>query len=189
MTVYISLLRGINVAGQKIIKMADLRALFKALAFNHVQSYIQSGNVIFNTASVDESDCKLLGNKINQAILDHYNFDVPVFVLATKTLKSARESLPFNNIDLAVDGSKVLLVFLSDVPKNSIELLTPYLKNNEHLRIIGKVLYLHCEDGFGRSKLTLSNIEKKLQVKATGRNLKTVDKLIALAELNMQPEP
>mgnify|MGYP000645706307 CR=1 FL=1 len=71
MAVYISFLRGINVAGQKLIKMADLRSLYQTLAFKHVQSYIQSGNVIF---SVDESDCTQLSEKINQAILSQFNF-------------------------------------------------------------------------------------------------------------------
>jgi uncharacterized protein (DUF1697 family) len=180
MTVYISLLRGINVSGQKIIKMADLRALYQQLSFKNVQSYIQSGNVIFNNDDSEIADCQHIAKQINQAILAHYQFNVPVFVLTPEVLKSARAELPFKHIDVAADGSEVLLCFLSNVPSNSIELLTPYLKNNEHLRIIGKVLYLHCEDGYGRSKLTHANIEKKLQVNATARNLKTVDKLIAL---------
>jgi len=180
MTVFISLLRGINVAGQKIIKMADLRALYQQLPFKNVQSYIQSGNVIFTSDNHEVSDCLHLAQKINQAILAHYQFEVPVFVLTPEMLTSAREKLPFKHIDVALDGSKILLCFLSKKPINSIDLLTPYLKANEHLQLIGKVLYLHCEDGCGGTKLTHSNIEKKLQVSATARNLKTVDKLIAL---------
>lgn len=179
--IYISLLRGINVAGQKIIKMADLRALYEKLSFENVQSYIQSGNVLFTSSSTEVSDCSQHAEKIQQAIFAHYQFQVPVFVLTPDILQNARANLPFKDIDVAVDGSKVLLCFLSHTPSNSMALLTPYLNDNEHLAIIGNVLYLHCEAGYGRSKLSHATIEKKLQVNATSRNLKTVDKLIVLA--------
>jgi uncharacterized protein (DUF1697 family) len=180
MTVYISLLRGINVSGQKIIKMAELRSRYQSLSFKNVQSYIQSGNVIF---TIDNNDTtEQLAKKINQAILAHYQFDVPVFILTPEALQNARSKLPFAHVDVAVDGSKVLLCFLSDEVSNPMASLSPYLKDNEHLSIIGKVLYLHCEDGLGRSKLTIALIEKKLKVSATARNLKTVDKLLNLAE-------
>lgn len=170
--------------------MADLKTLYQQLSFENIQSYIQSGNVIFNSHDNEVSDCSQLAKKINQAIFAHYKFEVPVFVITPIDLQSARANLPFDNIDVAADGSKILLCFLSDFPNNTISnnpiaLLTPYLKKNEHLHIIGKVLYLHCEDGYGRSKLTHSNIERKLKVNATSRNLKTVDKLITLAAKNI----
>lgn len=178
MAVYISLLRGINVAGQKIIKMADLRALYQQISLGNVQSYIQSGNLVFTT---NESQCSDIAKQINKAIWAKYQFEVPIFILTPEALENARNNLPFNDINLAQDGSKILLCFLSEVPSNSIELLSPYLKANERIDIIEQVLYLHCEDGFGRSKLTHSQIEKKLNVSATARNLKTVDKLLAMA--------
>jgi len=178
---YISLLRGINVAGKKLIKMADLRALYQQLSFDNVQSYIQSGNVIFTT---NEDECSHIAKQINEAIFAQYKFDVPIFVLTPDVLQNARNNLPFTDIDVAQDGSKVLLCFLSNVPSHSIELLTPYLKSNERIAIIDSVLYLHCQDGFGRSKLSHSHIEKKLQVSATSRNLKTVDKLLMMTNAN-----
>jgi uncharacterized protein (DUF1697 family) len=184
MAVYISLLRGINVSGHKIIKMVELRSLFQSLSFENVQSYIQSGNVIF---TIDHHvTTEQLAKKINQTILAHYQFDVPVFILTLETLQSARENLPFEHVDVSVDGSKVLLFFLSDEVSNDIASLSPYLKGNEHLSVIGKVLYLHCEDGLGRSKLTIALIEKKLQISATARNLKTVDKLLKLSKLTTE---
>jgi uncharacterized protein (DUF1697 family) len=178
MTVYISLLRGINVAGKKLIKMADLRTLYQQTSFDNVQSYIQSGNVLF---TADEQACVDIADKIQRAIFTQYQFDVPVFVLTPEALKTARDNLPFNDVDITQDGSKLLLCFLSDVSNNSIELLTPYLKSNERIEIIDKVLYLHCQDGVGRTKLTHRQIEKKLQVAATSRNVKTIDKLISMA--------
>lgn len=181
MAIYISLLRGINVSGKKIIKMADLRAIYQALQFDNVQSYIQSGNVIFNSQN---DDCQYLEKQIKQAIVQHYKFDVPVFVLPPETLMNAKNNLPFKDVDVESEGSKILLCFLSKTPENSIDLLTPYLKSNEQLYITGNVLYLYCQDGFGKSKLTHSNIEKKLQVSATARNLKTIDKLLTMVNSN-----
>ncbi len=177
--VYISLLRGINVAGQKSIKMADLRAIYQSLSLNHVKSYIQSGNLVFHS---DINNKPLLSEKITQAILTHYSFDVPVFILTPAELTSAHKKLPFQHIDLEQEASKILICFLSGVASNSSAILTPYLKDNEQLEIIDNVLYLYCQDGFGRSKLTHSNIEKKLNVNATVRNLKTINKLIELAD-------
>ena len=176
MAIYISLLRGINVSGKKIIKMADLRAIYQALQFDDVQSYIQSGNVVFHSP---KDDCQYLEQQIKQAIFQHYQFDVHVFVLTPETLMNAKNNLPFIDVNVESEGSKILLCFLSRTPENSIDLLTPYLKSNEQLYITGNVLYLYCQDGFGKSKLTHSNIEKKLQVSATARNLKTVNKLLS----------
>lgn len=176
MAIYISLLRGINVSGKKIIKMADLRAIYQALQFDDVQSYIQSGNVVFHSP---KDDCQYLEQQIKQAIFQHYQFEVPVFVLTPETLMNAKNNLPFIDVNVESEGSKILLCFLSRTPENSIDLLTPYLKSNEQLYITGNVLYLYCQDGFGKSKLTHSNIEKKLQVSATARNLKTVNKLLS----------
>ena len=122
MAVYISLLRGINVGGQKTLKMADLRAIFQQLSFHDVQSYIQSGNVV---SSSDIKDHHVIKQK-KSAISNHYPFDVPVFILSPKTLKTARDNLPFSAIDVAEDGSKLLLCFLSKSPRNAIDLLTPY---------------------------------------------------------------
>jgi len=176
-TIYISLLRGINVSGQKIIKMADLKGLYQSLSLQDVKTYIQSGNVIF-TSDIKAPD--ELATKISQAIFAHYQFEVPIFVLTLEMLKGARQQLPFDDINLDKEGSKVLLCFLSGKPDNAIELLSPYLKSNERLCINDNVLYIYCPDGSGRTKLTHRNIEQKLQLSATSRNLKTVDKLIEL---------
>ena len=72
MTVFISLLRGINVAGQKVIKMAELRVLYQQLSFKNVRSYIQSGNVIFTSDSHDVSNCLHLAKQLNLAVLAYY---------------------------------------------------------------------------------------------------------------------
>jgi uncharacterized protein (DUF1697 family) len=180
MTSYISLLRGINVAGQKSIKMADLRAIYQDLALSNVQSYIQSGNVLFDS---DNNDCQALAKTISQAILCHYHFDVAVQVLTVAHLKKALLEQPFKNIDLEKEGSKVLFCLLSGkADRSNFQQILDRAKPNEHLHLTENVLYLYCEEGVGKSKLVHSFIEKKLAVNATSRNIKTIKKLIMMSE-------
>lgn len=180
MKTYITLLRGINVSGQKIIKMADLRQLYQTLSFEQVQSYIQSGNVIFSAPQSNEKDYTQL---IKAAIHQHYGFEVSVTLITPSQLEYALSNIPFTDIDYQNDSSKVMLCFLSeDVSTQAIATLKPYLKENEQLAIKGNILYMYCPDGFGRTKLTLAVIERKLQLSGTGRNIKTLNKLLSLAK-------
>ncbi len=75
MHTFISMLRGINVSGQKSIKMIDLKALYESLGFSQVQTYIQSGNVVFEA---EESDRQKVISAIQVAISKKYGFDVPI---------------------------------------------------------------------------------------------------------------
>ncbi|MEW6991366.1 DUF1697 domain-containing protein [Colwelliaceae bacterium 6441] len=179
MTQYIALLRGINVSGQKSIKMVDLVALCQEIGFEEVSTYIQSGNICFKSANnnIDELET-LLHDKISHV----YQFDVPVLIITVETLSQVYRQLPFDNIDLSSDGSKVLISFLSNNAKLSrIEQLMSYVKAPERLEVNERVIYLHCPNGYGKSKLSNNFIETKLQVNATTRNLKTVVKLISLS--------
>ncbi len=88
---YISVLRGINVSGQKKIKMADLKALYEQLGFENVVTYIQSGNVIFETTANMTAD---LATKIEQAIQNKYRFHVPVVIRTHDEIKTIIKRLP-----------------------------------------------------------------------------------------------
>ncbi len=85
MTNYISILRGINVGGQKSIKMADLKTLYENLGFSNVKTYVQSGNVVFQTKA---EKTELLEQKIHGQIKAKYGFEVPVIVMTVDKLKS-----------------------------------------------------------------------------------------------------
>ncbi|MEJ7676829.1 MAG: DUF1697 domain-containing protein [Segetibacter sp.] len=85
MKTFISILRGINVSGQKKILMTDLKVLYESLKFKDVITYIQSGNVIFKT-SIELSDVEL-AEKIEQAIYQKYNFDVPVIIRSVEEIE------------------------------------------------------------------------------------------------------
>ncbi len=170
---YISLLRGINVSGQKIIKMTELKELYESLNFTNVTTYIQSGNVVFCS---DEKDVKKIQKLIEQKIEEIYNFHVPTLVLIESKLKKIISSMPF---DLSkMDLSKLAVTFLDSAPdKTLIKNLDKFKSDGEEFILLGDVVYLYCPDGFGKTKLTNNLFENKLKVTATSRNWKTTIKL------------
>jgi len=176
---YISLLRGINVSGQKKIIMKDLKALYENIGFTNVVTYIQSGNVIFDSdGSYDDVIVK-----IQSAITKQYGFDVPVQVREVKHFESIIKACPFSELDLVAEGTRVMVTFLADVPSDVyIDKLMEYVKEPERLVVLGRrEVYLHCPNGYGKTKLNNCFLENKLQVKATTRNWKSVLKLWELS--------
>jgi len=179
MNKFISILRGINVSGQKKILMADLKAMYKALGFSSVITYIQSGNVIFET---DIDDAKQLATMIKNQIKKQTSFDVPIIIRSHKQIKSIIANCPYGKVDLEQDGTKTLVTFLSDTPnKTKITDLLNIVKAPETLFIEAQDVYLHCPNGYGKTKLSNVFLERKLGVQATTRNWKTLLKLDELA--------
>jgi uncharacterized protein (DUF1697 family) len=179
MTTYISLLRGINVSGQKKIKMAALKIVYESLKFEHVKTYIQSGNVVFQSSN----DKVTIKNNIETAINEHFAFDVPVLILTQEQLENTTKNLPFLAINIEEEGSKIIVFFLSESISNDQEnTLGAYLTNSEQLVLDQNVIYLYCPEGSGKSKLTNKLVETKLGLTSTARNIKTVNKLLSLAE-------
>jgi len=176
---YISILRGINVSGQKKIIMGDLKSLYQDLGFQNVLTYIQSGNVIFE---VGESKIPELKENIENAIQKKYKFHVPVEIRTNSELSKVINNCPFGLVNLAENGTKVLLTFLSSVPsKSNVSELLKHVKSPDELAVSGKEVYLFCPGGYGKSKLSNSFMEKKLGVEATTRNWKSIHKLFELS--------
>src|SRR5271156_6315414 len=114
MASYIAMLRGINVSGHKIIKMEQLRASFAALGFKSVETYIQSGNVVFEASN--DSAASLSG-KIERKILGDFGFEVPVCLKTSKEMEETCRRNPFLKAP-AIDLTKLHVTFLSgDPPK------------------------------------------------------------------------
>ena len=179
MNQYIALLRGINVNGHKKIIMTELKAHCQKIGFQNVSTYIQSGNIIFTSDKNKDCLSKLLKDKIKQ----EYAFDVPVFIMSREALATAFQSNPFEHIDIASAGNKVLISFLHKRPDESkTVLLHNFLKPSEKLVIKENYVYLHCPLGQGKSRLSNNFIENKLAVSSTTRNLKTIAKLLALTK-------
>ncbi len=177
MRTYLAMLRGINVSGQKMIKMEALRAMFTAAGFVDTKTYIQSGNVIFGSNDSESTD---LASQISGLILQHFSFEVPVLVLTKTELSTIVNNNPYFT-SLTEDTKPLHIVFLSDIPDAAnvakIE-ASKYLP--DVFTLIGKVVYLKCPNGYGNTKLHNSFLENKLKVTATTRNWKTVNELLGM---------
>lgn len=175
MQTYIALLRGINVSGQKKIKMADLRALLASAGFAQVQTYIQSGNIAFSSA---ENDQDALARNIETAIQQRYDFHVPTLVLTAEEIAHALTNNPFTD----KDTNRLYFTFLAAEPTaERVSLLKEANYAPEEFALHGKVVYFFSPHGYGRAKMNNNFFENKLQVKATTRNWKTVHKLLEMA--------
>ena len=179
MQTFVSILRGINVSGQKKILMADLKTLYEDLQFKDVTTYIQSGNVIFKTGH-KLSDTELT-KQIEKAIHKKYDFEVPVQVRSVQELENIVTSNPFlNGKNIQVD--KLHITFLSEIPdKTGIESMEKLYFSGDQFKVIGKEVYLYTPGGYGETKLSNKFFETKLKTKATTRNWKTVNTLLEMA--------
>ena len=176
---YISLLRGINVSGQKKIKMDDLKSLYEKIGLQDVVTYIQSGNVIFSSDNKSKPDLCTL---IEKAIEKKYKFHVPVEIRTHRELSNIVKNCPFGSVDLEQDGTKVLVTFLSSKPlKDKLAKALETVAASEKLVLAGKEVYLYCLNGYGKSKLSNTFLEKTLGVGATTRNWKSVNQLYELS--------
>ena len=178
MHTYISLLRGINVSGQKKILMSDLKRLYEDLKFKNVRTYIQSGNVVFQ---YKKEDAQKLSTTIQQKIFQQYNFDVAIFNITPEDLKEIIINNPFLN-QKNIDQERVYVSFLSGVPEQEkIDKLMPFDFAPDSFFIHEKTVYIHCPVSYGNSKLNNNFFENKLKLVATTRNWKTLLKLKEIA--------
>lgn len=173
---YAALLRGVNV-GSIRVAMADLRRLVTDLGHVDVQTYLQSGNVVFTSA---ETDPGKLAWGIERAIADELGLAVPVLVRSGADLAAVAAASPYAGRQ--DDPKRLLVTFLSAAPAAAkvAALAVPAGENIEYT-VTGREVHLHYPDGgYGRTKFTNAYLEKKLGVVATTRNWKSV---LALRDL------
>ncbi|WP_144940250.1 DUF1697 domain-containing protein [Paenibacillus sp. 32O-W] len=180
MPICIALLRGINVSGQKIIKMDQLSAIFESLGFQNVQTYIQSGNVVFQT--VEEEASKELVHKIESRLKETLGYEVTVVLRTMEELEEVVERNPYDLPSLTPD-EKVYVSFLSGEPaQEAKDRLLSYKNEIDDYRLRTREVYILCRKGYGKSLFSNNFLEKKLGLAATTRNWATVNKLVAMAE-------
>lgn len=178
METYISILRGINVSGQKLIKMDALRKSYENLGFHNVTTYVQSGNVVFVGKDVETNQLK---QTISRQIEKDFGFYVPVIVLTVEKLKGIIDNNPFFN-DLNKDPSFLHVTFLfSKLDHFDQKVIEDKKHNGEEISFADNAVYLYCPNGYGKTKLTNNFLEMKLKVGATTRNWKTVNELLKIA--------
>lgn len=173
---YIALLRGINVGGNTMIKMTELKAVFERLGFEKVVTYINSGNIGFDAKKTTEE--KLVA-KIENAILSEFEKTIPVMVRERDAINSILLQNPYDGQFESHKEMHVLFLKEEMPPEKTAQLLEA-APEGERFAVIGREIYCHLPMGVIDSILGKSFIEKKLKVAVTGRNWRTVEKLATL---------
>lgn len=172
---YAAFLRGINVGGKTIIKMEPLREVFKKLEFENVRSYIQSGNVIFET---HETADNLLAARIAAAVEKEF-FKTPVMVRSHAEIKAAVENNPF--ADEEFEEKLFHMIFLAEkLSDENAALLLSHNCEKEKFAVRGRDVYCLISGNFPDSLLGKKYIDNKLKTPATARNWRTMKKLLEL---------
>lgn len=185
MKTYIALLRGINVGGNKIIPMADLKRVFEKLGFDDVKTYIQSGNVVFGSPKKEPSR---LEQVITEGINKHFGIDVKNIVLSKEELEKIIERNPFRQRKTDGDGRIYFTMMMDSPSRERLPALEGIKKEiamasgtEDDFRVVGRTIYVLCRNGWSKSPFNSSTTEKILKVDTTSRNLETIEKLIAIA--------
>ncbi|SHF82250.1 Uncharacterized conserved protein, DUF1697 family [Fodinibius roseus] len=177
MNTYIALFRGINVGGHNKLLMKDLRNLMSDLGYHNVDTYIQTGNVVFQS---EDNDKQNMSGRISTAVEEHRDFKPKVLVLELEEMQKAIEDNPFPKAE--AEPKSLHLSFLVSEPEDpDLNSLEEYKKESEQFELKGRVFYLHAPEGIGRSKMA-GKIGKALGVSMTGRNWRTVQKIMEMVE-------
>ena len=171
---HVSLLRGVNVGGHNLLSMARLRALYVTLGCDDVETYLQSGNVVYRRGR----DPAGVARSVEAAIKRELGLDVRVVTRTHADLRAVVAADPFPG----ADPSRRIVMFLAGPPGREIakELGHVTLGADEAM-LIGNELHLHCPDGIGDSKLPGLLSEKRLGVAATARNWRTTTRLLEMS--------
>jgi uncharacterized protein (DUF1697 family) len=174
---FIALLRGINVGGSHKLPMRELVTVLEGLGLHQVQTYIQSGNVVFQSES---SDSLALSQQISQAIGQSHGFAPSVLILTQQELQEAIAVNPFPEGE--ANPKTLHLFFLDAHPQNpDLKALEMLKANGERFQLINKVFYLYAPEGIGRSKLA-EKVGKGWGVVITARNWRTVTMIRHMVE-------
>jgi uncharacterized protein (DUF1697 family) len=173
----IALLRGINVSGHNKIPMAELRQLCTGLGWEDVQSYIQSGNLVFRSGSPPVE----LEIELEAAIQSQFGYSIPVVVRSAQGWASYIANNPFPEAALK-EPNWVLLTLSKQPPNEDTKAgLLERADKGERVAQVGDALYIHYPDGVGRSKLTPALLDRLVGSPVTARNWRTALKLGEMA--------
>ena len=177
MTKYLALLRGINVSGHNMIKMDALKKMLENMGFQNVETYIQSGNVFFDS---EEENAAGVGFKIKQEISKVFGYDVPVIMVSKTDLELCFKNNPFLK-EKECDIKKLYVAFISkELTAEAINDLKISNFKPDEATIDSNRIYIKYAIGAGKTNLDQKYIEKKLNVVATIRNWNTVTKLLEM---------
>jgi uncharacterized protein (DUF1697 family) len=173
----VALLRGINVGGKNKLPMADLSAMFTGAGCAGVQTYIQSGNVVFDAPAALADGLPV---RIQQAIADRFGYRIPVVMRTAGELAAIFRENPF--LAGGADPDTLHVVFVAGTPEASrVAALDPHRSPPDELLARGREIYLRCPNGFARTRITSAYLDTTLATTTTVRNWRTVEKLAQLA--------
>jgi uncharacterized protein (DUF1697 family) len=179
MPTYIAMLRGINIGPHKRIKMDRLRASFEGLGFDHVQTYIQSGNVVFKAG---KSSAASLSKKIEGRLLKDFGFSVSVILRTREEMETIIRANPLLK-EKRIDPAKLHVAFLSEAPTPvALAKLQGLTLAPDRARFLNKELHLYFPNGVSGSSLWKHPLDRVLSVVTTTRNWNTVNQLSAMAK-------
>lgn len=177
MSTYIALLRGINVLGRNSLLMADLRQLFERQGCRNVRTYIQSGNVVFESPA---DAARRVPERVAAAVSRTRGFEPRVLVVTRAELRRAAARNPFCQ-EADANPRSLHVFFLARKPSRpDLATMEALRAPSERFALDGKAFYLHTPDGFGPSRLA-DRVERLLGVDATARNWRTVTTLLRMA--------
>jgi len=177
--VIISMLRGVNLGPHNRVKMEALRGLYESLGFRDVQTYVQSGNVVFRT---EKRDLTRLATEIEAAIEKKFGFHTDAILRTAEDMRKAIAKNPFAG-RRNLEPNKFLVTFLAGNPDPEARKKVLQIKTDpEELRIEGREIYMYFPEGMARPKLTWSQVATKLKTSGTGRNWTTVQALLEMAD-------
>lgn len=175
-TLFLALLRGVNVGGKNRLAMKELAELLAQAGLAEVRTYIQSGNVLFRAPS---AQAHALPGLVSGAIAKRFGLSVPVVLRSAAELAKVARSNPF--LETGADPEALHVAFLAAEPAEArIAALDPKRSPPDEFRVLGREVYLHLPNGAARSKLTNDYFDSKLGTTSTARNWRTVLKLLEL---------
>jgi uncharacterized protein (DUF1697 family) len=173
---YVAFLRAINVGGHTV-KMDHLRELFASLGFSNVETFIASGNVIFDSAAKNTAT---LEKKIEAHLLKTLGYEVATFIRTPSELAAVAQYKPFSDAELNADGNTLYIGFLPRSPTDlAVEKLLASQTDGDDFHLHGREVYWLLRTKFSESKFTGARLEKTLGLPATLRNSTTVKKIAA----------
>ncbi len=173
---YIVFLRAVNVSGKHIIKMQELKAALQAAGFEEVQSYIQSGNLVLQSGLKSPE----VSRQIKELIAAKFQLDIEVFVKSRDVLQQALEHCPYG---AECPPNRVFITLLDRKPDAALLKALQAVDHKEEVFSVWEdVLYFYLPEGMAKAKMGNPYFEGKLKLKATGRNVNTVRKMLELAE-------
>jgi uncharacterized protein (DUF1697 family) len=190
MSVVIALLRAVNVGGRNTLNMEELRTICAALGHKNIQTYLQSGNVVFRTENPNPSQ---VAKELEAALLESLGVETVVIPRTPADLRATVAANPFAEGIAAGthDPSKLIVAYFQSRPseevqaraaKRSLELRERPNRDIDELRFVGREAYIYYPNGVGKATFNWSAFERASKIPATARNWTSTLKILEMAE-------